>query len=90
MSETIDGSQPLADQESAIQFKEAKGYELTALAADETDPPMNTAEFKRLPIGQLPKRIHLTQGPVPAGGKRVWSGNIYIDGNASDALAYRK
>jgi len=89
MNETIDGNQPLADQESAIQFKEAKGYELTALAADEDNPPMNVAEFKRLPGGR-PKRIHLTQDPLPPGEQEVWAGRIYVEGTMSDVVAYRK
>ena len=89
MTETIDGSQTLAEQESAIQFKEAKGYALTALAADKDNPPLNNADFDQLPIGTRPKRIHLTGGSLPAGKTQVCVGNIYVERNLADVIAYR-
>ena len=90
MRETIDGKQTLPDQESAIQFKEALGFELTAFAADETNPPLNNTDFNRLPIGQQPKPIHLTKGPLPPGETEVWSGRIFMEGKLADARAFRK
>jgi hypothetical protein len=90
MSDTIDGTLPLADQESGIRFKEGKGYELTALAKGASDPPTNTAEFKRLPLGERPVRIHLVEGGVPDGETEVWTGRIYIEGKVRQAAAYRK
>lgn len=89
MAVTIDGSQTLADQESAIQFKEAKGYALKSLAADTANPPENDAEFDKLPIGNRPSRIHLTVGALPAGKNKTCSGNIYVEGNLADVIAYR-
>lgn len=89
MTETIDGSQTLADQQSAIQFNEAKGYALTALAADKDNPPINNADFDELPIGNHPKRIHLTDRPLPTGKTQVCAGNIYVNGDLADVIAYR-
>jgi hypothetical protein len=89
MNETIDGNQSLSEQESAIQFKEATGFELTALAADESNPPTNNASFKELPTGR-PKRIHLIRGSLPEGETEVLSGNIFVDGNKTDVVAFRK
>jgi len=88
MTETLDGSQSLADQESAIQFKEAKGYSLTALAGDESNPPMNNADFDRLDTGR-PKRIHVTSPPLPQGKTQVCTGKIYVAGTLTDVIAYR-
>jgi hypothetical protein len=89
MSETIDGSQTLVEQESAIQLKEARGYRLTDLHAGAADPPTNVAEFEDLPAGH-PVRIHLVEGSVPSGEKEVWSGEIYINSSLKHATAYRK
>lgn len=89
MTETIDGSQKIEDQESAIQFKEAKGYNLKSIAADKANAPMNLAEFDQLQIGVRPKRIHLTLPPMPTGKTPVCTGNIYVESKPADVVAYR-
>ncbi len=88
MPEYLDGNTPLADQESAIQFKEAKGFELVSLKASEDQGPANEVEFKRLPIGHRPKRIKLIEGESTEEGV-VWSGEIYVEGSKQKAYAKR-
>lgn len=90
MSETIDGNMTLADQESAVQFKDAKGYQLQSLKAVGASPPTNEAEFEQLPDGQLPDLLKLVIGSVPVGETEVWSGTIYIEGKQKKAAAYRQ
>lgn len=89
MPETIDGSQTLTEQESAIQFKEGKGYKLKTLKAGKKKPPTNEAEFERLPIGELPDLFTLVLDSVPEGEEEVWSGKIYVEGELKEAAAYR-
>jgi hypothetical protein len=89
MTDTLDGSTTLADQESAIQFREAKGYRLKTLASDSENPPSNNATFDQLPIGERPNRLHLTVDALPSGKTSVWDGKIYVEGVLTDAKAYR-
>ena len=87
MSETIDGSLTLAEQQSAIQFKEAKGYQLKTLKSGSKTPPTNEVEFDTLPIGQLPDLFTLVLDSVPDGEDKVWSGKIFIKGQIRQAAA---
>lgn len=89
MRETIDGDLTLAEQESCIQFKEAKGYRLRTLTAGVDDPPTNEAEFDKLPIGQLVDLIRLCVGSVPVDEEEVWNGTIYVEGEKKVVSAYR-
>ena len=89
MPETINGSMTLAQQESAIQFKEAKGYKLNSFKADPKNPPTNNAEFDKLPIGGLPDLFQLVLGSVPEGETQIWSGKIYVEAELKQAAAYR-
>jgi hypothetical protein len=89
MPETIDGSLTLAEQESAIQFKEAKGYQLKSFKAGKKQPATNEAEFVKLPIGELLDLFTLVLDLVPEGEKEVWSGNIFVEGELKTAAAYR-
>jgi hypothetical protein len=89
MAESIDGKGTLAEQESAIQFKEAKGYRLKSLKSGKGQPPTNTASFDRLPIGEVPDLFTLALEAVPDGEKEVWSGTIYVEGELKKAAAYR-
>ncbi len=87
-----DGSQTLSDQESALQFKERAGNELTALEKDDKNRPMNLATFKRLPPGSRPKPLHLVLAadPQPPMTVLVLSCNIFVEGDAQDVNAYRE
>ncbi len=89
MNQTIAASEDLPTQENAIRNWEANGYELIGLVPDLTAPPNNTGAFNRLPIGALPKRLHLTDGTLPAGKKAFWTGTIHVSGSLQPALAYR-
>jgi hypothetical protein len=89
MPETIDGTMTLEDQESAIQFKEAKGYELKSLKAAAGNPPTNEAEFKKLD-DDLPDLFKLVQGAVPDDKEEVWSGTIYVEGKKQKAAGFRE
>ena len=87
--ETIDGMYDLNDTESAIQSKEAEGFEMKTLRAGAQPPPTNEADFKDLPAGELPDDFHLTLGNVPTGKEEVWSGTIYVQGKLKAAKGYR-
>lgn len=88
----IDGNDTLSDQESALQFKEGAGNELTALEKDDKNPPMNLASFKRLPPGSRPKRLRLVlaANPQPANTTLILSSTIYVNGNEQDVKVYRE
>jgi len=89
MNFSLDGTDSLADQESAIQFKEAQGYQLTTMYVSPDGPRTNVVECDELPPGQHPKRIHFTAGPLPAGKVQVWAGKIYVSSALNDVIAFR-
>jgi hypothetical protein len=91
MTKSTDGSKSLADQESAIGFQEAKGYEMTDLKPDTGSPPWNIATFNQLPAGEVPDDLHLAEDgtPTPGGVNVFWKGSMYIAGAVKPAFAYR-
>jgi hypothetical protein len=88
----IDGNQTLSDQESALQFKEGAGNELTAMEKGGDDAPVNLATFNRLAPGARPKRLHLVLAadPQPPNSGLVLSCNIFVEGEAQDVNVYRE
>jgi hypothetical protein len=88
----IDGNDTLSDQESALQFKEGAGNELTALEKGGNDPPVNHATFKRLAPGSRPKRLRLVLAadPQPPNSGLVLSCNIFVEGEAQNVNVYRE
>lgn len=89
MTKSLNGSTPLASQESALKFQEAKGYELQTIAPDPASPPFNVATLKQLPTGNVPAALHLTAAALPAGKTAFWTGQMYSDGQMKATFAYR-
>ncbi|MBA3848655.1 MAG: hypothetical protein C0502_01510 [Opitutus sp.] len=83
----VDGSKDLASQENAIRNKEADGYEMTDMGKDAK--PDNWVELKRLPVGQVPKRLKLHAGPPGSGHAAFWKGRIFISGKEDESFATR-
>lgn len=83
----VDGSKDLASQENAIRNKEADGYEMTEMGKDAK--PDNWVELKRLPIGQVPKRLKLHAGTRATDASAFWAGKIFVSGTERAAFATR-
>lgn len=91
MNKIVDGSATWAEQENAIRNFEANGFEMVGLSPDTTKPPQNVAAFKSLPIGIVPKRLHLVDAgdPVPNGTVIFWMSTIYVASALQASKAYR-
>lgn len=74
---SLDGNMLLADQESAIRFVEAKGFEMLNIKKSIDGSITNIVMFRKLPIGMVLTKIcfSLTAGHLPD-----WRGDIYVDG----------
>lgn len=99
MDKKLSGTLSLPDQESAIRLTEATGFELTDLRPDPPAPPdqpSNNVTFKELPLGELPKEIHLLiltptviAEQKAQGRTLVWQGRIFVSGNLQNVGAFR-
>ena len=87
---TIDGSQSLSQQESAIRAYEAAACELLALLPLVEDAPSNEASFRELDAGTILPPIHLTSGVVPAKATWVCFATIYVSSKLVPVSAYRQ
>jgi hypothetical protein len=87
----VEGSLSLSEIESAIQFEEAKSFEMETWKIENAKD--NLVEFKRLPIGTFPKEFKLTlaSDPAPAGhAAAVGPLPMMVGGQKTDVKAWRK
>lgn len=92
MTGRVSGALSLSEIESAIQFEEAKSYEFLSWKIENDKD--NLVDFRKLPLGTIPKDLKLTlstdpnpPGFVPVAGTPL---PMRVGGQKKDVKAWRK